>query len=111
MTATTVASSQHFVSGLVHDDSQFGRVQVAGKYSVFPVLHDNQAWQMRRGFWASNSAWRSVDRPTEELDLLARIEKAPMESKDRCELVWKILAGSPSGPIDEELKKKESASA
>ena len=46
-----------------------------------------------------------------ELELLARIEKAPMESKVRCELVWKILAGSPAGTIDEELKEIESPSS
>lgn len=32
-----------FVSGFVQDDHQFGRIEMAGKYSVFPLLHDNQS--------------------------------------------------------------------
>ena len=48
------------------------------------------------------------DQCKKELDLLARIEKAPIDSKDCCELVSMILAGSPPEPIDAELKKKES---
>jgi hypothetical protein len=47
------------------------------------------------------------DRCNGELDLLARIEKTPMESKTRCELVCRILDGSPFEPLDEELKKME----
>jgi len=47
------------------------------------------------------------DRCKAELDLLSRIEKAPLESRKRCELVWQILGGSPFQSIDEELKKKE----
>jgi hypothetical protein len=47
------------------------------------------------------------DRCKKELGLLDRIEKAQMEPKDRCELVCKILGGSPFEPIDEELRKKE----
>jgi hypothetical protein len=43
----------------------------------------------------------------DELDLLARIEKAPIESKARCEFVGQILDGSPFESIDKELKKKE----
>ncbi|MBU2055532.1 MAG: hypothetical protein KJ936_08400 [Proteobacteria bacterium] len=52
---------------------------------------------------------RSIkDRCREELDLLSRIEKAPLESRDRCELVRRILAGDSIKLIDEELIKKES---
>ena len=51
------------------------------------------------------------DRCKEELDLLARIEKAHIEPKDRCELVCKVLDGSPIKAIDAELKKMESASS
>jgi hypothetical protein len=42
-----------------------------------------------------------------ELALLSRIEKASIESRDRCELVLKILAGTTVESIDEELQKKE----
>jgi len=42
-----------------------------------------------------------------ELDLLSRIEKVPIESRDRCELVFRILAGDPIEQIDKELKEKE----
>jgi hypothetical protein len=48
------------------------------------------------------------DRCRNELDLLSRIEKAPLESRDRCELVRRILAGDSIKLIDEELSKKES---
>jgi hypothetical protein len=47
------------------------------------------------------------DRCNRELDLLDRIENAPIESKDRCEFVCKILGGSPFESINEELKKRE----
>lgn len=42
-----------------------------------------------------------------ELDLLTRIEKTPLEAKNRCELVWQILAGDSVEAINEALKKKE----
>jgi hypothetical protein len=47
------------------------------------------------------------DRCKMELALLSRIEKASIESRDRCELVLKILAGTTVESIDEELQKKE----
>jgi hypothetical protein len=50
------------------------------------------------------------DRCKAELNLLTRIEKAPMESRDRCELVWRILSDNSIEAIDETLKKKESTS-
>ena len=46
------------------------------------------------------------DRCKAELDILSRIEKAPIESKLRCELVLKIVDGAPYASIEEELKKK-----
>jgi hypothetical protein len=49
------------------------------------------------------------DRCKAELGFLSRIEKAPMESRDRCELVFRILAGDSIGEIEEALKKVESA--
>jgi hypothetical protein len=50
------------------------------------------------------------DRCKVELNLLTRIEKAPMESRDRCELVWRILSDNSIEAIDETLKKKEATS-
>jgi hypothetical protein len=47
------------------------------------------------------------DRCKAELDLLSRIEKAPLESRSRCELVCRILDGAAIESIEEELKKKE----
>jgi hypothetical protein len=47
------------------------------------------------------------DRCKGELDLLSRIEKAPIESRDRCELACRILNGDSIEAIDETLKKKE----
>ena len=47
------------------------------------------------------------DRCKAELNLLTRIEKAPMEPRDRCELVWQILSDNSIEAIDETLKKKE----
>lgn len=49
------------------------------------------------------------DRCKAELDLLARIKKAPMEARDRCDFVWGILSGEPTIGIDEALRKKEVA--
>ena len=46
------------------------------------------------------------DRCKAELKLLTRIEKAPMESRDRCELVWRILSDNSIDSIDETLKNK-----
>jgi hypothetical protein len=42
-----------------------------------------------------------------ELNLLSRIEKATMESRDRCELVWRILSGDSIDAIDKILKETE----
>jgi hypothetical protein len=50
------------------------------------------------------------DRCKAELNLLTRIEKAPMESRDNCELVWQILSDNSIEAIDETLKKKEATS-
>jgi hypothetical protein len=50
------------------------------------------------------------DRCKAELNLLTRIEKAPMESRDRCELVWRILSDDSIEAVDETLKKKEATS-
>lgn len=47
------------------------------------------------------------DRCRDELDLLSRIEKEPLESRKRCELVCKILAGEPIAGIEKALKTKE----
>src|ERR1700730_16593757 len=41
---------------------------------------------------------------------LTRIEKAPMESRDRCELVWRILSDNSTEAIEETLKEKEATS-
>ena len=49
------------------------------------------------------------DRCRAEIELLSRIERAPMESRDRCELVMRVLAGEPSEAIDEAVKKKEAS--
>ena len=46
------------------------------------------------------------DRCKTELDILSKIEKSPIESKLRCELVLKIIAGAPIESIEEELNKK-----
>jgi hypothetical protein len=48
------------------------------------------------------------DRCKAELNLLTRIEKASMESRERRELVWRILSGNSIDAIDEILKKKAS---
>lgn len=47
------------------------------------------------------------DRCKAELELLSRIEKAPMEARDRCELVWQILTGNSTEPIHNALREKE----
>lgn len=49
------------------------------------------------------------DRCRSELDLLSRIEKEPLESRQRCELVCRILSGDSIAAIDESLKKKEAS--
>ncbi|MBN2299511.1 MAG: hypothetical protein JXM72_12995 [Deltaproteobacteria bacterium] len=42
-----------------------------------------------------------------ELELIDRIEFVPMESRDRCELVYRIIAGDPVEEVDKVLNKKE----
>lgn len=49
------------------------------------------------------------DRCKTELDLISRIKDAPMEARDRCEFVWRILGGESIDAVDEALKKKEAA--
>lgn len=46
------------------------------------------------------------DRCRAELDLLSRIEKAPIESKLRCELLLKIIDGAPTASVEKDLEKK-----
>jgi hypothetical protein len=46
------------------------------------------------------------DRCKTELDLLSKIEKAPIEPKVRCDLVWKIIDGASIPSIEEELTKE-----
>lgn len=48
------------------------------------------------------------DRCRMELDLLSRIVKASMEARNRCELVWQILAGVPLKEIEMGLAEKAS---
>jgi hypothetical protein len=50
------------------------------------------------------------DRCKAELNLLTRIEKVPMKSRDRCELVWRILSDNSIETIDETLNEKEAIS-
>jgi hypothetical protein len=50
------------------------------------------------------------DRCKAELNLLTRIEKAPMKSRDRCELVWRVLSDNSIETIDETLNEKEATS-
>jgi hypothetical protein len=50
------------------------------------------------------------DRCKAELNLLMRIKKAPMESRERCELVCRILNDNAIDAIDEILKAKEANS-
>jgi hypothetical protein len=53
---------------------------------------------------------RSInDRCKADLALLSRIEKAPMEARDRFELVSRILRGESTGAIDDAVNKKEAA--
>jgi hypothetical protein len=47
------------------------------------------------------------DRCKTELDLLSRIEKASMESQDRCELVLRILAGDSFNSIEQALNERQ----
>lgn len=49
------------------------------------------------------------DQCNADLDLLSKIEKAPIESRPRCELVSMILDGYTSDLVNDELKKRESA--
>lgn len=48
------------------------------------------------------------DRCKAELDLLSKIEKASIESRDRCELACRILSGDPIDAIDKTLEEKKS---
>lgn len=48
------------------------------------------------------------DRCRHELNLLSIIEKASLESRDRCELVYRILNGDSLKTIDETIKNKGS---
>ena len=43
----------------------------------------------------------------DELNLISRIEMAKMESRDKCELLFHILAGDSCASIEEVLKEKE----
>jgi hypothetical protein len=49
------------------------------------------------------------DRCKAELALLSRIEKAPMEARDRCELVSRILGGDSNDAVNDAVMKKEVA--
>ena len=44
-----------------------------------------------------------------ELDLLAGIERASIDTRDRCELIYRVLDGDSADVIDAALKNKEAA--
>lgn len=46
------------------------------------------------------------DRCRAELELISRIEKASIESKDRCHLIWRLLTGDSIETIGETLKEQ-----
>jgi hypothetical protein len=50
--------------------------------------------------------WGIRDRCKAELELISRIEKASLESRDRCHLIWRLLTGDSIEAIDETLKEK-----
>jgi hypothetical protein len=56
------------------------------------LLHDSGTFKLK-------------DRCKTELDLLSKIEKASVEPKMRCDLVWKTIDGAPVRSIEEELVK------
>jgi len=54
--------------------------------------------------------WETEDRCKAEIGLLSKIEDAPIEPNDRCDLVWKIIQGTAITTVEaelEELKKKQ----
>ncbi len=51
------------------------------------------------------------DRCDTELELLNRIKEVPLDSKQRCRLVWNILQGVAPSAIDEEMAKYQRESA
>ena len=59
--------------------------------------------------WHDRHSRGIKERCTRELALLARIEKTPMESRHRCELVARMFVGDSEATIDEALKRVESA--
>ncbi|HOI96200.1 MAG TPA: hypothetical protein PK250_15960 [Syntrophobacter fumaroxidans] len=50
-----------------------------------------------------------IHRSKAELELLSRIEKTPMDSRDRCELVLRILDGDSIDGVDDALRQKEAS--
>ena len=51
----------------------------------------------------ASGALELEDRCKLDLDILSKIEKAPIESKLRCELAWKIIDGAEIPSIEEDL--------
>ena len=47
------------------------------------------------------------DRCRAELDLLARIEKASLDARERCELAWRLLDSDTADAIQAALKEKD----
>jgi hypothetical protein len=42
-----------------------------------------------------------------ELDLLARVERSPLDARDRCELALRVLGGDPVSAIESDIKQKD----
>jgi hypothetical protein len=47
------------------------------------------------------------DRCRAELDLLARIEKASLDARERCELAWRLLDGDTADAIQAALTEED----
>jgi hypothetical protein len=100
---------------LLADVAAFPRKALADSFFLrgLKVPEDDliEAMNVADGALLRNPRPRGIkDRCKAELNLLTRIEKAPMESRDRCELVWQILSDNSIEAIDETLKKKEATS-
>lgn len=50
---------------------------------------------------------RIKDRCSLELDLLARIEKSPIDPKDKCKFLWRVMTGCDAKTITAELEAQE----
>ncbi|MDI7275315.1 MAG: hypothetical protein QME94_05005 [Anaerolineae bacterium] len=102
------------VYALLHDVASYPRKALTDPY-FFRGLRVNarrliEAMDVAGDAVVRHSMEREVgERCKAELEVLTKIDTSQLETRDRCDLVWKLIRGEKAEDIEEDLKRKEEA--